>query len=127
MSYIVHNNIVVTCNDYAADKFSKVHKAAIESFGSLVSPIIKTELNGYLSFFIATDGSKEGWPEAALAEKKRIAFCDYIDTFAYEDGSTPIDYVDIAYGENPSGGHQAYIARANVQQQKQFVKLHTKG
>ncbi|MGG3872975.1 hypothetical protein [Brevibacillus laterosporus] len=64
MGTIKHNAIVVTDADYAMDKLELVHKKAQELFSSLVSPIIKSNSNGYQSFFVAPDGSKEGWEES---------------------------------------------------------------
>ena len=113
MGVICHNNIIVTCDTFAENEFELVRAKAIELFGDLVSSTVKTELNGYYSFFVGTDGSKEGWPEAEEAELKRKELCNYSDTFAYEDDSSPFNYVDLEYGE-VWGGYIAHIPRTNV-------------
>jgi hypothetical protein len=110
-----HNSVIVTCDLYEKDKFVQVLDKASDLFGSLVTQYVHTKLNGYLSFFVATDGSKEGWPEAEEADTKRKALCDFIDTFAYADGSSPFWYVDVAYGET-NDGNRAYIARSNMEE-----------
>lgn len=59
MGYVKHNSIIVT--DYKDDRIITIHKKARKMFGVHVSDIVASELNGYCSFFIAPDGSKEGW------------------------------------------------------------------
>lgn len=58
MGYIVNNHIIVT--GYK-DEIEEVHKQAVEIFGQLATPLVKHITNGEYSFYIAPDGSKEGW------------------------------------------------------------------
>ena len=113
-----HNTIIVTASTHVKEEMTKVWDKAVELFGSLVSPIIVTELNGYISFLVATDGSKENWEESDDGDNSRRILCDFIDTFAYEDGSSSFEYIDVAYGEVP-----ARIERTNNLHHNLHLKL----
>ncbi|MGG1442116.1 hypothetical protein ABE354_08655 [Brevibacillus laterosporus] len=99
MGTIKHNAIVVTGAEYAMDELELVHKKAQELFGTLASPIIKSHWNGYQSFFVAPDGSKEGWEESNEGDRLREELGNFIDSMAYGDGSNSIRYVDVSYNE----------------------------
>lgn len=101
MGYIRHNAIVVTGDAYpdADNKFKRVYEKAQYLFDNLVSNIIYSPINGYQSFFIAPDGSKEGWDLSDEYDQKRKEFADFIDSLAYDDGSNSIDFVDVGYDE----------------------------
>lgn len=85
MGYIAHHAIVVT--GYG-DEASKAHAKAVELFTDidppqhnterLVSPIVQSLTNGYLSFLIAPDGSKEGWSTSEAGDAARSAFIDWL-------------------------------------------------
>lgn len=101
MGYIKHNAIIVTGDGYedAKKKFELAYRKANELFEGLVSNVVEAKMNGYRSFFIAPDGSKEGWDMSDEYDTKRTEFADYIDTLAYGDGSNPIQFVDLGYDE----------------------------
>lgn len=101
MGYIRHNAIVVTGGGYpeADEKFYKAHKKAKELFDSLVSEVIEGLTNGYKSFFIAPEGSKEGWSLSDIYDLKRHEIASFIDLQAYSDGSNPTKFVDLAFDE----------------------------
>ena len=61
MGYICHHAIVVTSSFEAT--LSDAWIKARQLFAN-VSPIVSSPLNGYRSFFVAPDGSKEGWDES---------------------------------------------------------------
>ncbi|CAI8981109.1 putative _PNPOx domain-containing protein [Brevibacillus sp. IT-7CA2] len=110
MGSIRHNAIVVTGADYDREKFGKAHMKAMELFGVLTSPIVTRNLNGYMSFFVAPDGSKEGWAGSDIGDEKRKEFADFIDSLAYGDGSNYVKFVDVAYNEL----HGTEIERINA-------------
>lgn len=56
-------------------------------------------VNGYHTFILVPDGSKEGWPESDAGDQFRAEFISFLDSFAYEDGSSNISWVEVAYGE----------------------------
>lgn len=78
MGYMRHHAIIVTSWD---EKKTPIwHAEAVKFFGELVSPIIPSVINGYESFFIAPDGSKEGWDDSIDGDKKRDGFIVYLRT-----------------------------------------------
>ena len=98
MGYIRHHAIVVTSWDDSC--IVDAHLKAIEIFGELVSCIVKSKINGYVSFFIAPDGSKEGWSGSADGDKNREKFIKWINSKAYTDGSNVYSYAEFFYGDD---------------------------
>jgi hypothetical protein len=111
MGYIRHNAIVVTGDGYdeAEKKFELAYRKANELFDGLVSNVIKGKINGYQSFFVAPDGSKEGWEISVEYDSKRKELADYIDSLAYSDGSNCIQFVDVGFDEI----YEAEVDRTN--------------
>lgn len=97
MGYSRHHAIVVTTfdNKYA----QQAHAHAVE-LGMAVSSIIQSPTNGYASFFVAPDGSKEGWQQSADGDQKRSELIRRLDTFRYEDGSSPLRWAEMQYGDD---------------------------
>ncbi|MDA8119998.1 MAG: hypothetical protein M0Z85_08130 [Gammaproteobacteria bacterium] len=98
MGYYVHHAIVVTCRDHARQMLIEAHERAVAIFGEMVSPIVPSPIGMMSSFFVAPDGSKEGWSESDEYDAKRETFANFLDAFAYEDGSNEIEYAEIFYG-----------------------------
>jgi hypothetical protein len=90
MGYIKHNAIIVTGD---ADSASQARNIA-DILGLYASPIMCSQNNGYYSFFIPPDGSKEGWPDSLEHDKLRQRFKEVlkekIDVF--------VDWVEVSYG-----------------------------
>ena len=114
MGYIAHHTIVVTSWDYSAafDKdrsmFAETaRQKAIEIFGpGLVSNMVDSWINGYKTFFIAPDGSKEGWDESNKGDSLRKEFKKWLESQAYEDGSNHYDWAEIRFGgDEPQYGN----------------------
>ena len=99
MGYISHHAIVVTDDGYG-DFIDKAHAYAVELFGPLVSGIITSKVNGNRSFFVAPDGSKEGWDDSDIGDIDRGRLITYLRTFEYEDYSTPLAWVEVQYGDD---------------------------
>lgn len=111
MGYIKHHAIIVVSWD---DKLlKKVHAKAKKIFKEkfaqdelvrngekLVSPIIDSIINSYQSFFIAPDGSKEGYNTSTLGNDARDEFIKYIKSLAYSDGSNAVNYTEVFFGED---------------------------
>lgn len=112
MGYIKHNAIIVTGDSYpeAQLRFELAYQKAKELFGDLVSNIVPALINGYQSFFIAPDGSKEGWDLSDEYDKKRKEFMDFLDSLAYSDGSNAIKFVNVSFDEC----HEGEIERINA-------------
>ena len=102
MGYIAHRTIIVTSFDITWDEpklAETARKKAIEIFGEgLVSDMVDSVINGYKSFFVAPDGSKEGWPESDEGDVKREEFKKWLREQAYDDGSNHYDWAEFRYG-----------------------------
>lgn len=115
MGYMRHHAIIVT--GWRRDKgalrsdvtLEDVHKKAQEIFtlssmglnrACLVSPIVESITNSYGSFFVAPDGSKEGWDESKAGDEARATFLQWLDKQRNEDKSSNFDWVEIQYGDD---------------------------
>lgn len=96
MGYMRHHAIVVTC---CSARIEEAHDKAFRLCDS-VSPIVSSVVNGYRSFLVATDGSKEGWDESAIGDAARAAFVSWLRSQAHSDGSNPFDWVEVQYGDD---------------------------
>ena len=98
MGYIRHHGIAVTSwND---ELIKKAYKKATRIFKSRTSNIIESDVNGYKSFFIAPDGSKERWEESDIGDVQRKKFKEWINKQAYEDGSNSLSFCEFFYGDD---------------------------
>jgi len=81
MGYIKHHAIIVIDSGYG-DGIVAAHAEALRVFAaseglggrvmaSVVGPIISSPVNGYRSFYIAPDGSKEGWSDSDAGDVAR--------------------------------------------------------
>ena len=93
MGYMRHHVIVV--GGYNTDDVHAAHEAAVFHCGALVSPIVASHLNGYTSFFVAPDGSKEGWPESEQGDVSRAALKSVLRGWPAK--GRYIDWVEVAY------------------------------
>ena len=59
--------------------------------------------NGYSSMLVCPDGSKEGWEESDQGDQRRADFREWLRLQAYEDGSTNLHWVEIAYSGDDDG------------------------
>lgn len=99
MGVINHNAVIATTmiDDHASeiedwiDDLPEEHR---DSFAIVPSPT-----NGYVTVFLAPDGSKEGWGASDSGDKLRAAFIAQLEKYAYEDGSSSWAWVEIGYGE----------------------------
>jgi len=100
MGHTTHNAIIVT--SWEEDLLQKANEKAISIFGSIaaVSPITPATMNGYRSFLIAPDGSKEGWDHSNIGDQKRACFINWLDAQAYDDGGNALDYVEVQFADD---------------------------
>lgn len=100
MGYVKHHTIVVTsccevsikkAQDKALKIFSKKVQGYDNGFNKLVSKIVKGVANYQHSFFIAPDGSKEGWEPSQLGDKLRGKFTKWLTKNGY-------DFVEVCFG-----------------------------
>lgn len=73
MGYIKHQAIVVTAQD---EDIIAIRNKAIE-FGLLCSDVVLGLCNGYRSFLIASDGSKEGWEHSKIYDERRAKWIEW--------------------------------------------------
>jgi hypothetical protein len=92
MGYIRHHAVIVTT--FSKKTITEAHEKAKEIFGTLVSELVLSNLNGNYSFFVAPDGSKEGWPDSDQGNANRAAFIGYVKPLS------GIDYVELFYGDD---------------------------
>jgi hypothetical protein len=87
MGYIRHHAVIVS--GYDSDAMQEAHEKAKQFFAligdpvdpqmaPLVSPIIPALVNGYCAFFIAPDGSKEGWGKSDEGDTARERFLGWL-------------------------------------------------
>lgn len=108
MGNIRHHAIAVTSwND---DLIKKAHEKAKEIFKSTTSDIIKSTTNSFKSFFIAPDGSKEGWEKSDIGNLQREIFKEWINEQVYEDGSNSLSFCEFFYGDDD---HESEIVDHN--------------
>ena len=96
MGYIRNHTIIVEAS--YGDHIERAHAKALEIFGKWVSPITPESVNGSRAFFVPPDGSKEGWGESANGDERRERFKAWLREQAYEDHSTPLDWVEVRFG-----------------------------
>ena len=97
MGYSIHHTITVT--SWNPDKLHEACAFAV-STGAQVSEPIESAINGVWSFFVAPDGSKEGWEESAAGDKRRDQIKTWLRAQAYDDGSTSLRWFEAAHPED---------------------------
>lgn len=96
MGYIKHNAIICT-NYLEGPELEKAHEYAKE-LKLNVSEIIDSHINGFQSFFIAPDGSKEGWQTSDEFDEKRKKFKEYLRSRSLSLRSGYIHWIEIKFG-----------------------------
>lgn len=97
MGYMRHNAIIVS-GSYD-DWIERAHIKATD-LGMHVTPIVESDLNDIQTFLVIPDGSKEGWAESDDGDKRRSEFRRWLDKQRYEDGSSPLAWVEVQYGDD---------------------------
>lgn len=92
-----HHALVVTTG-YAYPELLAAHGKAV-ALGLQVSPITEPVVNGYRSFAVFPDGSKVGWEASNRAHDARQLLIAFLRSLAYEDGSSPLRWVEVSFGE----------------------------
>ncbi len=100
MGYERHDAIVVTSwnREQLAAAAAKAREIGLEVLGP------STEVtNGFATFLVCPDGSKEGWAESNEHDTKRSALLAYMNGVRYEDGSTCLSWVAVVYSGDDGG------------------------
>lgn len=96
MGYMRHHGIVVT--SFSDEKIREAHKAA-KNTGLTLTNLVRSPVNGYSTFFVCPDGSKEGWWDSDNGDSQRGSFIKWLEGERYEDGSTIFAWAEIQYGD----------------------------
>lgn len=128
MGTLKEHAIIVT--GYYGDHIEEAHAIAEEIFdvgrffpfadaeATLVSPIIDSMVNSVRTFFVAPDGSKEGWSTSDTGDACREEFIKWLRKQRYDDGSSPLQWVEVQYGDE---AHRT--ARALRSQDKDYKRV----
>ena len=120
MGYVRHNAIIVIDHGYgdgieeAHAMATKIFTAATDmnaDFGALVSPVIHSALNGYRSFYVAPDGSKEGWESSDTGDLARRQLRNWLHEHHERLGY--VDFVEVeGFGGDDNHAEIANHSRA---------------
>lgn len=97
MGYMRHHAIVISAG--YGDYLEQARAKAIE-LGMQVTEIVESHTNGVTTFLIIPDGSKEGWSESDAGDGRRDSMKEWLDLQRYEDGSGPLHWVEVQYGDD---------------------------
>lgn len=107
MGYIRHNAIVVTAT--YEDHIERAHAEAVRIFHApesamctyaVVTEVTPEAMNTTRSFLVGPDGSKEGWALSDEFDARRDTFIEWLRAQAYADGSSPLAWVEVQYGDD---------------------------
>ena len=100
MGYMRHHAIVVSSWDGAL--IVKARAKAEKAFSGVteVSKVTSGAINGYRSFFVAPDGSKEGWGDSDLGDEARDSFILWLRQQVETDGSSCIKWIEVQFGDD---------------------------
>lgn len=103
MGYMRHHAIVVT--GPLSERMVEVHSTVSDitdkhSRSCSVTPLTQEATNGYVSFMVAPDGSKEGWSESDNGDRTRDDVISYLNSLRYSDGSTSFKFVEVQFGDD---------------------------
>lgn len=94
MGYIKHEAIIVT--GWNEERLTAARDKAVE-LELVVTPFAESPVNGYKSFLIVPDGSKEGWEESDKGEVRREAWISWASD-PEAGGSRRVDWAMVRYG-----------------------------
>jgi hypothetical protein len=100
MGYVEHNAIVVTT--WKDEILDAATARAIQIGLEVIGPST-TSINGYRSILVCPDGRKEGWDASDVGDRKRTEFTAWLNSQAYGDGSTCLDWVEVSFGSDDRG------------------------
>lgn len=107
MGYMKHHAIIVTSWD---EKYLKpAHDKAVDLFYPIadVTEMTSPAMNGFTSFMVAPDGSKEGWDHSDRGDRARDEFVQWLRDQAYDDGSSAYGWVEVQFDDDE--GHDAIV------------------
>jgi hypothetical protein len=97
MGYIRHDAIVVT--SWKSEAIEAAAKEATELGCTVIGPSDGV-MNGYRTLLVCPDGSNEGWDNSEAGDERRERFRAYLTAQRYDDGSSPLEWVELSYGSD---------------------------
>lgn len=94
MGYIKHHAIVLTSWKY---EHLEAARAKAEELGLRPTELTNEVTNGYRSFMVPPDGSKEGWEESEGGEQRRQTFRGWL--YAQSE-DLYVEWCEVAYGSD---------------------------
>lgn len=101
MSYYRHHAIVVT--SWSADAINAAADKARGLAMNVVGPEGSVGCNGYQSFMVCPDGSKENWGDSDRGDAKRDSLVDWLED------QLSLNWVEVEFGGDQGG---AKVVRA---------------
>ena len=99
MGYTRHHAIIVT--GYDLERVEKIRNKIKKKCTTLrPTRVHVSAMEGYGTFFIGPDGSKEGWPDSDAGDEERNMIINLLRSKRFEDGSSPFDWVEVQYGDD---------------------------
>jgi hypothetical protein len=98
---VIHHHAVIA-NTWKDEVYESVREWVAANVEDNLKPLmrfVEAGENGRKTIVMCPDGSKEGWPASDSCDDLRRRFTDHLDTYEYDDGSSPIDYVEVEFGE----------------------------
>lgn len=99
MGTINHDAIIVTTNRLTIAAVARAEAVRLEL---PCSDLVESPVNGYVSFLIAPDGSKEGWQDSDTGDVARSAWIKWARERWHHDD---IHFVHVRYGELEAEHH----------------------
>ena len=99
MGYFCHHAIVIS-SSYPDKLLSAWHRILLMPHLALpVSEILPVAMQGYASFFVGPDGSKEGRRVSNIGDLQRDRIVEILRSFTDEDGFSPLEWAEVQYGD----------------------------
>lgn len=113
MGYMKHNAIIVT--SWNQDGIEAAAIKAREIGLTVIGPC-EPLVNNYQTILVVPDGSKEGWQESDTGDEHRAAFRKWLGEQVYEDGSSWLEWAEVAFGSDDGTAvveHHAWVKKNN--------------
>jgi hypothetical protein len=104
---IRHHTIAITSADRAVletlrMQIINIYKEKMEAKkgAQLVSPLVESLINNFCTFYIAPDGSKEGYDASEDGDVIRKLIIELINKLKQLDGENPVRFVEVFFGDD---------------------------
>ena len=106
MGYMAHHAIVVTADTGQLAPLHALARRVFDETPAFVTECTPVAVNGYSSFMVAPDGSKEGWDDSDAGDAARGEFVKALELARHYS----VDWVEVRFGGD-DGDTQTYVAR----------------